>query len=75
MEKKENKQRHLWRWLTVIIGTLLIIWLAAGGYFFKVGMVPGHKSFISSNHQTLRRSDPLYRQKKWFHDVKKQRWE
>lgn len=74
MEKKKYKQRHLWRWLAAIIGVLLIIWIAAGVYFFKVGMVPGHKSFISSNHQTLRRSDSLYQQKKWFHDAKKQRW-
>ncbi|WP_295731367.1 alpha/beta hydrolase [uncultured Limosilactobacillus sp.] len=74
MQKTTSKKHRFWRWLTIIVTFLLIIWLAAGMYFFKVGMVPGHKSFISSNHQTLRRSDPLYHQKKWFREVQKQRW-
>lgn len=74
MQKTTSKKHHFWRWLTVIGTFLIVIWLAAGLYFFKVGMVPGHKSFINGNHQTLRKSDSLYQQKKWFRDAKKQHW-
>lgn len=73
---KENaKKKHRWgRWLAWICGILVVVWVAVGLYFFKVAMVPGHKSFISSNHQVLKKSDPLYQQKKWFKDAHKQKW-
>lgn len=74
MTQKAAKKGRLWRWLAWICGILLVLWIAAGLYFFKVGMVPGHKSFISSNHQTLKKSDPLFQQKKWFKDAHKQKW-
>lgn len=74
MSKQTKKKHLLRRWICWILGILLVIWVAAGLYFFKVAMVPGHKSFISSNTQTLRKSDPLYRQKKWFKNVHKQKW-
>lgn len=74
MTEKTAKKRHVWRWVAWICGILFVLWIAAGLYFFHVGMVPGHKSFIKSNSQTLRKSDPLYHQKKWYRDVHKQRW-
>ena len=74
MAKESSQKHHRWRWVAWIVGILLVVWLAAGLYFFKVGMVPGHKSFIAGNSQTLRKSDSLYHQKKWFQDAHKQKW-
>lgn len=74
MIKKQTWGHRLWRWLAWLCGILLILWVAAGLYFFKVGMVPGHKSFIKSNSQVLKKSDPLYHQKKWFQTTPKQKW-
>lgn len=53
--------------------TFAILWLAAAGYFFKVAMVPGHKSFINQPTK-LQRSDPLYAEKAWFAHAPKQSW-
>lgn len=74
MTKKSTGKHRVWKWLAWICGILLVIWIAAGLYFFKVAMMPGHKSFIKSNSQVLRKSDPLYHQKKWFRDAHKQKW-
>ena len=74
MRQGNSRRRHIWKWFAWICAILLILWVAAGLYFFKVGMVPGHKSFIRSNTQTLKKSDPLYHQKKWFKNTPKQTW-
>lgn len=37
-------------------------------------MVPSHKSFVHSPNQVLKKSDPLYHQKRWFKSAKKQTW-
>ena len=67
-------RKHRWlRWLIGVAATLLIMIFAAGGYFFHVAMVPGHKDFINNNTKIVR-SDPLYQQKKWYQDVHKTRW-
>lgn len=71
--QKQPKKHHWLRWLIGLAVTLLIVIFAAGGYFFHVAMVPGHKDFISSNTKIVK-SDPLYKQKKWFQDVHKTRW-
>ena len=59
----------------IIISILAVcgIFIAAGLYFYQVAVVPGHKSFIS-NDTKLVKSDPLYREKKWYQDVHKQKW-
>ena len=59
----------------IIISILAVcgIFIAAGLYFYQVAIVPGHKSFIS-NDTKLVKSDPLYREKKWYQDVHKQKW-
>ena len=74
MKQADDHQHHFGRWIAWICGILVILWIMAGLYFFKVGMVPGHKSFIHSNTQTISKSDNLYHQKKWFQNVHKQRW-
>lgn len=74
MAEKTTKKHRTWHWIAWICGILFVLWIAAGLYFFHVGMVPGHKSFIKSNNQVLRKSDPLYSQKKWYRDVHKQKW-
>lgn len=59
----------------IIISILAVcgIFIAAGLYFYQVAVVPGHKSFIS-NDTKLVKSDPLYREKKWYQGVHKQKW-
>ncbi|CUS25627.1 hypothetical protein FC70_GL000979 [Paucilactobacillus oligofermentans DSM 15707 = LMG 22743] len=42
-------------------------------YFFHEAVIPSHKSFLSDT-KTLKKSDPLYKQKKWYLDVDKQTW-
>ena len=49
------------------------IFLAAGLYFYQVAVVPGHKSFIN-NDTKLVKTDPLYKEKKWYQNVHKQKW-
>lgn len=74
LKAKENKKRrHLWRWLVGIIIVVAIAIFGASCYFFNVAMVPGHKSFIN-NSSRISKSDPLYSQKMWFKNVKKQQW-
>lgn len=69
-----KKQHHYLRnTLISLLVVLVIAFLGAAGYFFKVAMVPGHKSFINNNHR-ISRTDPLYRQKEWFIHTHKQHW-
>lgn len=49
------------------------IFLAIGLYFYQVAVVPGHKSFIN-NDTKLVKTDPLYKEKKWYQNVYKQKW-
>lgn len=74
MNKTKVKKRRWGKWLVGILVLLLAVFGIAGGYFFNVAMVPSHKSFVSSPTTTLKKSDPLYQQKKWFKTAKKQRW-
>ena len=69
-----TKKKRIWRWVIGLVVALVIIWLAAGLYFFRVAMVPTHKSFVSNTHLTLKKSDPLYSRKKWFINAPKQHW-
>ncbi|PWT40888.1 alpha/beta hydrolase, partial [Limosilactobacillus reuteri] len=46
---------------------------AVGLYFYQVAVVPGHKSFIN-NDTKLVKTDPLYKEKKWYQNVHKQKW-
>lgn len=57
-----------------IIAVIAIAMVGAGFYFFNVACVPGHKNFVSANTLQLKKSDPLYQQKKWYLDSKKQKW-
>lgn len=67
------KRKH-WIIGLIIIVVILIGGLLAGGlYFYQMAVVPGHKSFIS-NQTVIKKSDPLYHQKKWFQQVHKQHW-
>lgn len=74
LKNTTKKQKH-WLRRTVIslILVIVVVLFGAGSYFFHVGMVPGHKSFIKNN-QRIAKSDPLYTEKIWFVHAKKQKW-
>ncbi|MFC6171222.1 alpha/beta hydrolase [Loigolactobacillus jiayinensis] len=65
--------KKFWIALSAIIGVLVIGMFGAGMYFYHVAVVPGHKDFLAAT-PTLKTSDPLYQQKKWFLDAKKSHW-
>lgn len=67
-----HKHKKLWITLITILTVLVIAFLSAGVYFFKVACVPEHKSFISSNSKVIRKNDPLYQEKIWYKKAKKQ---
>lgn len=68
--------KRLKRWL--IAGGILVI-LILGGligasfYFYNMTVASGKKSFVAAA-KPLKKSDPLYAQKKWYQDVHKYRW-
>lgn len=68
-----KKHRKLWISLASILAVIAIIFVGAGLYFYNVAVVPGHKNFIS-NTQTIKKSDPLYAQTRWYRQVKKNKW-
>lgn len=70
---KKSHRHHWWRIFLCAVGIIFLALVLASGYFFRVAMVPGHKDFINNNRQ-LKRSDPLYHQKKWFVHVHKHKW-
>ena len=74
LSSQKKKQKH-WvrRGLVTVLVVLGITLFGAGSYFFHVGMVPGHKSFVNNN-QRIEKSDPLYDQKMWFKHAKKKQW-
>lgn len=73
-DMRKTRKHHFGRWLGALLTILLLIWIGMGVYFFHVGMVPSHKSFVKNTKLTLRRSDPLYQQKKWFVHAGKKEW-
>lgn len=72
--EKTKKTHRWWKWLLGLVALYVILNLAAGAYFFNVAMVPSHKSFVSDPNQALKKSDPLYHQKRWFKIAKKLTW-
>lgn len=56
-----------------VVAVLAIALTGAGYYFYTVAVVPGHKAFLS-NKKPLQKSDPLYQQKLWYKNAKKQKW-
>nr|WP_280927701.1 alpha/beta hydrolase [Lactobacillus sp. ESL0679] len=71
---KQLKHKKLWLSLVTVILLICLIFTGAGFYFFKVACVPGHKSFLSSSSKVIKKSAPLYKQKTWFKQVKKEKW-
>ncbi|QER66825.1 alpha/beta hydrolase [Paucilactobacillus nenjiangensis] len=64
------------KYIYIIILVFLIIctgFIGAALYFFHEAVIPSHKSFLSDT-KTLKKSDPLYKQKKWYLDADKQLW-
>lgn len=65
------------KWGLISLGVIVV--LIAGGllgaslYFYNMTVASGKKDFVASG-ATLKKSDPMYSQKKWYQDVKKQRW-
>lgn len=74
LKKQVKKQKHWFRRTVVALLIVIVVALfGAGSYFFHVGMVPGHKSFVNNSTKIVK-SDPLYKQKMWFVHAKKQKW-
>ena len=70
-----KKKKHWGLRITLLVVFLLVLGsFGAAGYFFKVAMVPGHKSFLANSSTKLKKSDPLYKEKHWFNTTKKQKW-
>ncbi|GAK47971.1 alpha/beta hydrolase [Secundilactobacillus oryzae JCM 18671] len=69
------KKRTKIIWITVIALVIVLTGgiFVAGMYFYHMAVVPGHKDFLS-NQTKISKQDPLYHQKKWYQDVKKQQW-
>ncbi len=69
-----NKRLKHW-----LIGLGIILVLVVGGlvgaslYFYNMTVASGKKSFVATDIR-LKKSDPLYAEKKWYRNVKKQRW-
>lgn len=68
------KKNKIWLSILAIIAVLMVILVGAGYYFFNLACVPGHKSFVSANTKVVKKSDPLYSEKKWYFRQKKQHW-
>ena len=62
-----------WKVLLWILGILLVIDLGAGYYFFQVAEVRAPKNFIAKQ-TALNKKDPLYKEKMWYQNVKKEDW-
>ncbi|MEE8856962.1 MAG: alpha/beta hydrolase [Lactobacillus sp.] len=69
----KTQKKIIWT-VTGIVLAALALFLAAGLYFFNVAEVPGKKTFVSNGTVRLKKSTPLYAEKKWYRDVKKQHW-
>lgn len=68
------KHKKFWLWIVSIIAIVSVICVGAGFYFFNVACVPSHKSFVSANSDVVKKTDPLYKQKKWYYAVNKEKW-
>ncbi|BDR60202.1 alpha/beta hydrolase [Lactobacillus xylocopicola] len=68
------KHKKLWLALITVVLVLGVALVGAGYYFFQVACVPGEKSFLSSESKTIKKSDPLYREKSWFKRTAKQKY-
>lgn len=68
------KHKKIWASIITIIAVIAVVMVGAGFYFFNLACVPGHKSFLSANTTVIKKSDPLYSQKKWYQKTKKQKW-
>ncbi|RMC25181.1 MULTISPECIES: alpha/beta hydrolase [unclassified Lactobacillus] len=71
---KHLKHRKICFSLIGLVLVTLLLFIGAGFYFFKLACVPGPKSFLNSSSKTIKKSDPLYREKTWFKKVHKQKW-
>ena len=69
-----KKHKKLWIWIISIVSVMVIAFAGAGYYFYTVAIVPGQKSFLSKK-KPLEKTDPLYRQTKWYNDTKKEKWD
>lgn len=68
-----KKHKKVWITIIAIIAVVGAIFTGAGMYFYNVAVVPGQKSFLSQKKK-LKKTDSLYKQTKWYQDVKKQKW-
>lgn len=68
-----KKHKKVWITIIAIIAVVGVIFTGAGMYFYNVAVVPGQKSFLSQKKK-LKKTDSLYKQTKWYQDVKKQKW-
>lgn len=74
MQNKKLYRKKLEKWIIGIIIALCIILIAAGAYFFNMAVVRGQKSFVTNGTVKIKKSDPLYKEKMWYKNAKKQTW-
>jgi len=68
--------KRLKHWLIGLAIFVVVICIgigAAGCYFYNMAVARGRKAFIN-NSTVIKKSDPLYHQKKWYQAAKKYTW-
>lgn len=73
MNRNKRKHTRLKIVLGIIIAVLLVVIGAGEAYFFHVAFVPGKKTVLNKYSHYVKK-DPLASKKKWYAQVKKQRW-
>lgn len=69
-----NKRLKGWLIALVVLVVLVLGGLVGASlYFYNMTVASGKKSFVATG-TTLKKSDPMYAEKKWYQDVPKQRW-
>jgi len=77
MIRGKRKMKKRLKWWLISLG--IVIFLVAEGlvgaslYFYNMTVASGKKSFVATDTR-LKKSDPMYTQKKWYRDVAKQHW-
>lgn len=68
-------KRKKWGFISLGVIVVLIVGglLGASLYFYNMTVASGKKAFVGTEKK-LKKSDPLYSEKKWYQDVPKQRW-
>jgi fermentation-respiration switch protein FrsA (DUF1100 family) len=70
--KKWSLKRKILTWFISIIGVILVVFIAAGFYFFRIAEIRADKDFINDTPMTAK--SPVYPEQQFFLKAKKQSW-